>query len=314
MTLNDPYPSSRFAADGQDILIGGLSESIGFQMRVNGVTILSETYNYDSQGQVAVRGIADVVARCLYGTLALGSQNDARATVDFLIDGAVVYTHTLYSSRLQNPADPQGAKALMAVAARTVCRPGTPHVLTFIGGQTASLRDRQGNELRSVSVGQPGTVYAEDCDPVRLFPADWQRGATVSFCGGEQVADIAGAACDDCVPVRFLNRYDVPESVVAAYIDEKPQAQDEVSMMYSRRVRFSVKSSTDYTLRSGPLRHPGQYDSWQDLLTSRKAQVWMHGQWIDIVITKSNYSRPRRRHYGTQVELTFQTTNPYLTL
>lgn len=314
MTMNDPYPQSRFAADGDDMVISGLSQSIGFQLRVNGVTVMNETYNYDTQGQVAIRGLAGVLSQCLYGTLIMGGQPNASATVEFLVDGSVAWSKTLYAMRMQNPVDPQGEKRLLAVARRTVCHPGSPHVLTFIGQQTASLCSADGTVLRSVSVGQSGTVYAEDCDPRRLFPNDWQRGAYVSFCGGEQLAYIAGAVCEDNVPVRFLNRYDVPESVVAAYIEEKPQTQDDVSLMYGRRVRFTVKSATDYTLKSGLLHHPEEYDAWQDLLTSRKAQVFVHGQWTDIVVTKPNYSRLRRRHYGTQVQVTFQTANPYVTL
>ncbi len=82
MTYTNPYPYSHFAADGQDILVGGLTESISFQLRVNGTTVVSETYNYDTDGQVRILGIADMVSQCLYGTLSAGSQPNARATVD----------------------------------------------------------------------------------------------------------------------------------------------------------------------------------------------------------------------------------------
>lgn len=313
MTCTNPYPQSHFAADGRDILIGGLTESIAFQMRVNGTTVVSETYNYDADGQVLILGIADMVSQCLYGSLTAGSQPNARATVDFLIDGAVVSTHDLYSSRMRNPADPQGQKRVMAAATRATCHPGTPCYLTFIGSVAASLRRTDGSEIASVSVGSPGTVYTQDCDPQLLFPSRWQQGATVSF-GGELEARIAAPACQDNVPVRFLNRYDVMESLVAAWLEEKPQATDSVSLMQGCRTRFGVKTSTEYTLKGMPMAHQEEYTVWEDLLTARKAQVWLHGAWQDIIVTKANYTHRRRRMYGQQAEISFQTANPNIIL
>ena len=130
----------------------------------------------------------------------------------------------------------------------------------------------------------------------------------------QMTVDILPALCAECVPVRFLNRYDVMESVIAQVITEKPTVNDETALMYGQRTRFSVKSSTEYTIKSGLLKYKDQFDTWQDLLTSRKAQILMHDQWIDIIINKSNYTRHRRDFYGSQVELSFQTANPYLTL
>ena len=126
--------------------------------------------------------------------------------------------------------------------------------------------------------------------------------------------EILPGPCDDAVPVRFLNRYDVMESLVAAYMTEKPSVQADTGQMYGKNTRFTVKSATEYTLHSGRLRHQEQFDTWQDLLTSRKAQVYLHEAWHDIVVSKSNFTRNRRRFYGSQVEISFQTANPYLTL
>ena len=313
MTLNDPYSRSKFAADGEDILISGLTNSITFALRVNGVTVVNETYNYDINGQVRIGGIADMVSRCLYGTLAVASQPDAKATVDFMVNGATVYSHTIYSSRLQNPLDPSGQKTLMAMAKRTVCHPGSPFYLTFTGSTAASLRRADGSEIRSVSVGSPGTVYTQDCDPKTLFGSSWEQGSHITF-GGEMTAYIGARACEDNVMVRFLNRYDVMESLLAAYMEEKPTVQDETSVMFGRRTRFDTKSTTEYTLKSGRLDYPEQMDTWQDLLTARKAQVLVNGDWVDIVVTKANYTRSRRRFYQSQAEISFQTANPLLTL
>lgn len=313
MTYTNPYPYSHFAADGRDILVGGLTESISFQLRVNGTTVVSETYNYDTDGQVRILGIADMVSQCLYGTLSAGSQPNARATVDFLINDAVVSSHDLYSSRMCNPADPQGQKRVMAAATRATCHPGTPFYLTFTGSVAASLRRADGSEIASVSVGSPGTVYTQDCDPQALFPSSWQQGASVAF-GGELEARIGAPACQDNVPVRFLNRYDVMESLVAAWLEDKPSATDSASLMDGRRTRFGVKASTEYTLKGMPMAHQEEYVVWEDLLMARKAQVWLHGAWQDIIVTKANYTHRRRQMYGQQAEISFQTANPNIIL
>jgi hypothetical protein len=130
----------------------------------------------------------------------------------------------------------------------------------------------------------------------------------------EMRVDILPLASQDAIDVRFLNRYDVMESLMAAYITEKPTTQDNVSLMGGRRTRFSVKSNTDYTLFSGRLNCQEEFDTWQDLLTSRKAQIYWKDQWVDIIITKGNYTRQRRQFYGSQVEISFQTANPLMLL
>lgn len=313
--INDPYPQSKFAIDGKDITITGLQNSIVFSLQVAGETIVSETYNYDNEGKVVIRGIADIVSKALYGTLETGLQDKARATVNFLVDGVVQFTKTLYASRFMNILDPNGAKKVLAVARHTVCHYGSPFYLSAIHDTTIVLHHDGG--VTGAHIGTNGTeqgaVYTKDCDP-STFGNVQSIGGYMVVGDNEMIVDILPPVCDGSVPIRFLNRYDVMESVMAKIMTEKPSVNDEVSSMYGQRTRFTVKSATEYSVQSGKLLYKDQYDTWQDLLTSRKAQIYVNNQWIDIIITKGNYTRHRRDFYGSQVEVSFQTANPYLTL
>jgi hypothetical protein len=187
--------------------------------------------------------------------------------------------------------------------------PGTQKLVTVIGQVTVGLVGTN----RTVIIGNVGQVTTVDCDPAVLFPQYYGDGTALNI-GSELLLKILPAVCADNVCVRFLNRYDVPETVVASYMTDKPQAQDDTAMMFGCRTRFDVKSTSEYTLYSGQLHHEDEVDTWQDLLTARKAQVLLYGQWNDVVITKSNLSRDRRNFHGSKIEISFQTANPLLLL
>lgn len=318
MTISDPYPQSKFAIDGQDIVVDGLENSITFMidMADSGI-IINETYNYDNDGRVFIRDIADLMAKCVYGELSTGLQANARRSADFYINDELLFKRTVYASRFHNPLDPNGQKYVMAVSPRRICYPGHPFYVTTIGQQEADLYDSRGRMIAYKGIGAPasegGAVYTTDCDPSVLFPNHYQQ-ATYMVIRNEMRVDILRETCLEAIDVRFLNRYDVMESLTAHHMTEKPAIQDDVSLMGGRRTRFSVKSNTDYTLYSGRLKCQEEFDTWQDLLTARKAQVLWKGQWVDIIVTKANYTRQRRRFYGSQVELSFQTANPSMLL
>lgn len=318
MTITDPYPQSRFAIDGQDIVVDGLENSISFMIGVSGAGIIvNETYNYDNDGRVVIRGIADLMTKCVYGELTTGLQADARKSVDFYINDNVEFTRGVYASRFRNPLDPDGQKYVMAVAPRRTCFPGHPFYVTAIGQHEVKLYDSGGQLIATVTTGAPssagGAVYTTDYDPSVLFANQYQNAAYMMI-RDEMRVDILREACTDAVDVRFLNRYDVMESLVAHHMTEKPAVQDNVSLMGGKRTRFTVKSNTEYTLYSGRLRCQEEFDTWQDLLTARKAQILWRGRWVDIIVTKANYTRQRRRFYGSQVEISFQTANPSMLL
>lgn len=310
--ITDPLSPSKFAADCQDVLITDAQESKAFSLLKDGVPILSETYNPDADSQIRITGLAHILSQSLYGELQEGTQSHATATFEFQIGGTTQFRKSVCAMRLQNPKDPDGEKVVLAAGVDGVCYPGQPLLITVIGSVRVRIA-RPGHNIGSVNIGTSGRVTTVDCDPRKLFPSSYSQ-ATFIDVGDEIERKIMHQPCDDLVTVRFLNRYDMPECVTARYMTEKPSAQDDVSMMYGRKMRFGVKSATDYTIASGRLATADQYDTWQDLLTSRKAQLLWEGHWVDIIITKSNYTRQRRKFYGSQIEISFQTANPYMTL
>lgn len=317
MTISDPLNHSKFAADVQDILISDAEQSVAFELLKGGRTILSETYNYDADNQIRITGLAQVIAQSLYGELATGTQDHADDTFEFRFNNETKFRKSICAMRLQNPRDPDGIKEVLAAGADGVCYPGEPLLVTVIDTKLVRL-NAPGRVIATTHIGSSGTVSTIDCDPAKLFPSAYDRGTYINIGNDDGKADDIERRllppCSDLVTVRFLNRYDMPESLTARYMTEKPTTQDDVSVMYGRRVRFGVKSSTEYTLASGRMRFDDQFDTWQDLLTSRKAQIRWQGKWIDIIITKSNYTRQRRQFHSSQVEIAFQTANPYMTL
>ena len=312
MNISDPLSPSKFAADCQDILITDTDQSRTFTLLKDGALIMSETYNYDAEGNIRISGLADILSQSLYGELKEGEQTHATATFEFQVDELTRFRKNVCSMRLQNVKDPDGEKLVLAVGTNGVCHPGKPLLLTVIGVIEVTL-SRPGRAITTTTIGEPGKVMTIDCDPKRLFPSRYQQGTYMDF-GDEIERIILHQPCDDCVTVRFLNRYDMPESLTAAYMTEKPTANSDTSQMFGRRTRFAVTSTTDYTLYSGRFRSERQFDTWQDLLTSRKAQLLWRGQWVDIVVTKGNYTRHRRQMYGSQAEISFQTANPLMTI
>lgn len=306
--MTSPFPT-KFVAQATDIILADVSSSREFQLLKGSQLILKESYSYDTDHRIRITGLADTLTQCLFGTLAEGEQLNAKADFTLRLTGEEDQTETLYAQRLLNPRDPQGAKVVLMAAPNGNCYPGVPLLVTVIGEVTVGLT----GTTKTTTIGEEDKVVTADCDPAKLFPEDWTAGTALNI-GSEALRRILPKPCDDAVVVRFLNRYDMPETLVAAYMQEKPAAQDDVSLMYSQRTRFSVTSSTEYTLKSGPLHHPDEYDTWQDLLLSRRAQIRWQDQWTDIVITKSNYTRQRRRAYGSEVEVSFQTANPLMLL
>lgn len=310
--MTDPLPISKFAADAVDISYQ-CNRSFTFAILKDGQKMLEETYTPDNDGYVHIRGIAGLLSQRLYGTLGVADQTaTAKGVFDFQVNGSNVYSKTVYSMRLQNPRDPQGNRKVMAAAEVKAGYVGRPQYITVCGQTSVYLYDRSGNPVASKSIGVDIDVETVDLDPRKHFPDSYVNGdymTLVNNVSQEMKIFILPPPCEDAVTVRFLNRYDMPESLTAAYMQAKPQVQDDVAMMYGRRTRFDVKSSTEYTLKGFPLVAPEEYDAWIDLLTARRAQLLWQGQWVDIIITKANFTRDYRRFYTTQPEVSFQTAS-----
>lgn len=306
--MNNPFVT-KFAAQVGDIVVTNCDTSKTLQLLKGSQLILKETYNYDTDRQIRIGGLADVIMQAVYGDLKVGVQTAAKAAFTVKLTDEEDITATIYAMRLQNPRDPRGLKAVLAAAPRGVCHPGTQQLVTVIGTVVVGLVGTN----HTTTIGTAGEVETVDCDPAVLFANHYEQGMALNI-GNELLLDIVAPVCEDQVEVRFLNRYDMPQSLVAQYMEEKPQAQDDTAMMRGQRTRFDVKSTTEYTLHSGPLHDSSETDSWQDLLMARKAQVRVHGQWHDIVVTKSNITRQRLRFHGPKIDITFQTANPLMLL
>lgn len=307
--MTNPFPT-KFAADAADIAYQA-NDPITLYIKKDDSIILKETYTPDGSGNIHVRGLARLISQALYGQLGATDQTaTGKATFGIYVNttSAAAWQRDIYSMRLQNPRDPGGSNTVMSAVARRTHHQGSPLLLTMAGEVTAVLYYAGGTLVANQTYGSAGRITTADLQPF----ADSMPGATQLIVGNQEISIVA-PACEDAVEVRFLNRYDMPESITAAYMEEKPSAADDVSQMYGMRTRFDVKSATEYVLKSGPLQLD-EADLWQDLLTARRAQVRVHGQWVDILVTKASHTRHRRRHYGSQAEISFQTANPYITI
>ena len=260
------------------------TDTLDAQLTVNETVILRETYS-PSDGQITIRGLRSILEAAIYGELIIGSQPHASANVKFTI-GNNSETATLYASRLKNPRDPNGQKNILAAGDLVAVKVAdgdfiTPAYYTRITLGSVCTETLQ-NDIDGQLLG----------DDIRLW--------------------VECASCtEDVVAVRFLNRYDVPQTMMTTRpLETKPIFQDQTALIYGQRVRYSVEQQDEYILRSGKIHSRSEYASWYDLITSRKAEVWLHNQWLPILVKKSNFSLVHRSVGMNPVEITFQMADP----
>lgn len=289
MTIN-PF-LTKFVAD-TDVAVVSSDESADVTMTIDGTTILHEHYVHVN-GYITVRGLRNVLESALYGDLAAGPQAHASGLVELFV-GSVGFQQQMFASRLRNPRDPRGVKTVLAA-----------------GDLVAVARRSQGSFAGDggclYSHIQGSTVYTSDLDYV---PGTMGGG---SYLLGDDIrlwVDFSECA-DRCVAVRFLNRYDVPQTMMTTRpLEVRPGFTDQTAVMYGRHVRYAVEQNDEYVLRSGRIHSIAEYASWGDLITSRKAEVWLHGQWLPIIVTKSNYSQIHHSVGLVPVEISFRMADP----
>jgi len=277
---------TKFVCD-VDVLEYTSSSTVTMTMTVNGTTVLTEKYS-PADGQIVVRGLRSVLEAAIHGDLTVGTLSAAKAVVAVTIDGSQVASKTLYASRLKNPRDPSGTKTVLAAGDLTaVYVTGDESLrisplLTTINGSGDVVAAVVQNVSNGMSIG----------DDLKLW-VDYAPGV------------------DECTCVRFLNRYDVPQTMMTPRaLEIKPAFEDKTAVMYGRRVRYTVDQQDEYTLRSGRIHRMEEYASWADLVTSRKAEVLMGSQWVPIIVTKSNFTAIRRETGLNPVEITFRMADP----
>ena len=275
---------TKFVADVGILQIAS-NDTVNASLTVNGTVVLSEKYS-PANGQITIRGLRNVLEAAIYGELG-SAQNHAAAIVQLTV-GSQSFTPPggyLFASRLKNPRDPNGSNSIMA-AGDIVAVSGpngfiTPATYTYISGTTVLVQ--------ALSSGTDGQTLANG---LKLW--------------------IDHTACPEkAVAVRFLNRYDVPQTMMTVEpLQIKPGFQDKTSMMYGNHVRYSVEQNDEYILKSGQIHSEAEYASWSDLITSRKAEVLMNGQWLPILITKANYTQIKRSMGMNRVEISFKMADP----
>lgn len=280
---------TKFVADVGILELSGQTDTLQATLNVAGVTVLNEKYS-PANGAIIVRGLRQILEAAIYGEIAEGQQTHAAADVVLAI-GSHVYSKRLFSSRLRNPDDPEGLKTIMAAGdiVAVASHDGflTSPLYTSISGNnviTTAL------SLSTVSpTGQTNTLIGDD---IHIW---------IDF-----------SECpEQCVAIRFLNRYDVPQTMMTTRpLDIKPGFNDQTAMMYGQRIRYTIEQTDEYTLHSGPIHSMKEYASWYDLITSRKAELLVNNQWLPIIVKKSNFQIARRSMGMKPVEITFQMADP----
>ena len=278
---------TKFVAD-VGILEIASSETKTLKLNVNGTVVLSETYS-PANGMITVRGLRNVLEAAIYGELGTGTQDHAAAIVELKEGNTVIAApgnagHYLFASRLKNPRDPNGQNTVMA-AGDLVAVSGPQGLIT-----PALYSSISSNSV--IVIQHSGTTNATIGNGIRIW--------------------IDRTACPEkAVAVRFLNRYDVPQTMMTVEpLQIKPGFQDKTSMMYGSHVRYSVEQNDEYILKSGQVHSDAEYASWSDFVTSRKAEVLMNGQWLPILITKANYTQVKRSMGMNRVEISFKMADP----
>jgi hypothetical protein len=281
--MSQIFPT-KFVADVGTLELSA-SDTQQVTLTVGGVTVLSETYS-PANGTIIIRGLRSVLEAAIYGNLD-GAQSHASAAVQLKV-GTTTYIPpggNLFASRLRNPRDPSGNNTILAAGDLVA-------VASASGFITPAKYCRINNTDIRVETVSSGTDKVSLGNGITLW--------------------IERTACPEkAVAVRFLNRYDVPQTMMTPEpLQVKPGFQDQTSLMYGNRVRYAVEQNDEYTLHSGKIHSESEYASWSDLVTSRKAEVLMNGQWLPILITKANYTQVRRSIGMNRVEISFKMADP----
>lgn len=304
----DPCPT-KFVGDMVDMIVSTDEESLEFSLKQGDDVIIEETY-VPAQGTVRICGLGKAIDGIVYGQMIQeGGQDFMKGTFQFLFGEAVVLTKTLYVSHQRNLDDATGAKKVLARGGSDVCYPGLPHPITFIGAGTARLKAVDGSTIATASVGWANIVYTTDCDPERLFPNDYEDGARIDYVVGTGTftSHIDRRSYPDGWLFRFLNMYDAPETILAKKaLEVKPNETHDVGIVNGVRHRFGIESDDEYTADSGALVSKWQYDTWRDMMMSRRVEVKRGDVWLPILITKINYKRTYRDGELDNVQFSFK--------
>lgn len=297
LSNNDTFCPTKFVGDMGDMILSS-ADSVEFQLLKGGTLILKENYS-PANGQIRIGGLSAVIDTVLYGELKnSGAQANLSADFTFKVGDATLLTKKLYASHQINTLDRNGAKNILSHARQDVCYPGFTHPLSIIYTATAKLCAADGSTIATNTLYKGANVRTINCDPAVLFPQNYSNGAYIRYeTGAADGGDVFTSYIDhrryaDASLIRFLNMYDAPESLLVKQpIEVKPQSKDDVGVSYGTRNRYSIEPTDEYTASSGLLASLSEYHVWRDFSMSRKAEILHEGEWLPILVTKSNFTR-----------------------
>lgn len=314
VTVN-PCPT-KFVGDMIDMIISTDETSLNFELLYAGECILSENY-IPAQGTVRIGGLNRVIDGVLRGLMLIeGGQDYYSGYFNFYIGGTLAFSRQLYLSHCQNIRDVSGIKFILSHANKDICYPGKLHPITFIGDgtnrYTATLYDANGNVLDEISPGYDSVPFTQNCNPSSLFPLSVNQGAKIVYtCSTDTFTSyIDHTSYPDAMLFRFLNMYDLPETLLAKKVTTvKPAYTDEIANINGVKTRFGIETNDEYTADSGALMFADQYLQWHDLMMSRQVEVFYEDEWFPIVVTKTNYQQFLRKGSLDNVQFSFRMAN-----
>lgn len=286
-----------FAADLNDILLTGQSATITFEIQKGGTVILRERYSPDNDQCIRIGGLAKIANTCLYGNLGSSSQASCHATFSF---SHGMSSEDIYACLRRVNRTPS---AVLSLADESTLVAGHPHLLTLL--QSCNYTVMAGStQLSSGSFSASGPTTVD-------VQGKYNAQATHMVIGNEHTVWFDHGSYADALCVRFLNVFDVPQSVVfrlGATLKPSFTANDGVAYGLTRR--YAVEAKDDITLKSGALQCKGEYAAFYDLVQTRRAQLLTpSGIWVDVLPDKSNYSQKLTTVDYDDVSMSFKVAN-----
>ena len=305
------------AADMPDYIID-TDSTITFAVQLAGQTILTEEYVPDAAYQVRVRKLGRFCAKALWGIWPEGNttyQQHLSGTFSFLINGQKDTDTYVLFSRFTTKKKPESPGVLSSIGEK-VTRPGVPEYASFClsSGQAVNvtatdLSGRVSVKSLYTQVGEE-MVCSLDVSYYRikdLFPDMDFYHYTVE----DLMFHIDRTAYAERFIFRFLNMFDVPETVCAVgSMILKGTDDSETGFMWGVERKFVVNPSDEYTVNSGVIFRQSDYRLWHDFLGAQQVQISIDGFWYDIIITNQNYERDFHKNVLKAVEFTFRFADP----
>lgn len=305
------------AADMPDYIID-TDSTITFSVQFNGQTILSEEYVPDAAYQVRVRKLGRFCAKALWGLWPTGRtlfQQKLSGTFSFLINGVKDADSYVLFSRFASKKTADSPGVLSTIQDK-ISRPGSYEYVSFFlsSGQKidVTISDVNG-EVSSGTLythaGERGicTLDASYSRIQELFPGK----EFYSYSVGNMTFHVDRTSYTEKFVFRFLNMFDVPETVCAVgSMVLKGSDDSETGYMWGIERKFVVNPSDEYTVNSGAILLQADYKLWHDFVGAQQVQILVDGTWYDIVITANNFERDFRKNVLKTVEFSFRFADP----